>query len=344
MDVLEAPILFEPQLLPKPWGGGEQLRAFGVAVPEGPPVGEIWLVSDVPGRSSRISAGTGRGGTLEELLRRHGPAVLGGASAPAGRFPLLVKLLEIRGRLSVQVHPDAQQARAHGDGPSGKFEAWSVLGAAPEARVALGFDRELRPEEVKELVAAARLDERLNVFEPRPGDAYVISPGCVHAAWGGLLLLEVQETADVTYRLYDWGSVGLDGRPRELHVAKSLAVAKLAPFSPRRPVPPAARTIASGVRARTIIPAGAGPLLYEQLELAPGARTAIGGDDRPWVVVGLTGGTALTPASSERTFVHAARAELRAGEAALWPAAAGPLSLSASEASSCAIAAPAVSG
>lgn len=313
-DERDALIRFAPQVLAKPWGGGAQLRSIGISVPDSPPTGEVWLVSDVPGRSSAIVSGPGRGGTLEDLLRSEGARVLGDSSAASGRFPLLVKLLEVRGALSLQVHPDGQQARRNGDGPSGKFEAWSVLEATAGARTTLGFDRELTVDEVRALVASNQLEERLNTFDAAKGDAYVLPPGTVHAARGGLLLLEVQETADVTYRLYDWGAVGLDGKPRELHLEKALPVANLRPPTPRRPLRPAVLRAGEGTLRRAIVPAGSGPFVYETVELEPGATLEFGGDRRPWVLVGLEGAAFVGGGD--------ARHALRPGEAALWPAAA----------------------
>jgi mannose-6-phosphate isomerase len=307
-----APIRFVPEALPKPWGAGEQLRRLGVSVPEGPPTGEVWLVSDVPGRPSVVASGPFQGKTLADLVRDHGDALLGRARH-LGRFPLLVKLLEVGGRLSLQVHPDASAAARNGDGPSGKFEAWSVLDVAPGARVTLGLDRALEPGEVRALIAANRLEERLNSFTPRAGDAYVITPGMIHAASGGVLLLEVQETADVTYRLYDWGTVGLDGKPRQLHVEKGLACAALEPCSPPRPLAPEAREVAPGARARSVVAPGSGPFAFDVLELDPGARVRAGGDGLPCVYVALEGRPALV--SRGEAVV------LAPGEAALWPAA-----------------------
>ncbi|MEZ0229187.1 MAG: type I phosphomannose isomerase catalytic subunit [Planctomycetota bacterium] len=326
-----APIRFAPQILAKPWGGGSQLRAWGFPVPEVPPTGEVWLVSDVPGKSSRIVSGPGAGGTLEDLLRRDAREVLGDARLLAGRFPILVKLLEVRGALSLQVHPDAEQAQRNGDGASGKFEAWSVLGTAPGARTTLGFDTELRPAEVRALVANAMLQHRLNTFDAQAGDAYVLAPGTVHAARGGLLLLEVQETADVTYRLYDWGAVGLDGRPRELHLEKALAVARLAPLSPRRPPRPVPLDAGPGLRRRTIVSAGAGPFVYELVDLEVGTRLEVGGDRRPWVVIGVEGVPQLEGEP------------LPVGAAALWPGGTAAATVNATSVrATVALAAPAV--
>lgn len=323
-----APLRFEPQVLAKPWGGGRGLRAFGVNVPESPPTGEVWLVSDVPGRASVVSSGPFRGRTLEDLVRSEPLAMLGKVHPPGGRFPLFVKFLEVKGRLSLQVHPDAQQASRNGDGSSGKFEAWSVLATEPGARVVIGFDRPSSPDEVRALIAGGRLEERLNTFEPRAGDAYIISPGTVHAAWSGLVLFEVQETADVTYRLYDWGTVGLDGKPRELHVEKGLGVAKLGVPWRGRPTLPAASPRSPGSKVRTIVGPGAGPFLYELVELERGATYAFGGDERPWVAVAFAGALPLEDGA------------LRAGEAALFPAASPRVEVRATEPTTFALATP----
>jgi mannose-6-phosphate isomerase len=301
-----APILLEPQILSKPWGDGTLLRELGLAVPESPPVGEVWLASDIPGRSSRIVAGMGAGGTLEALLAAERAFVMG-RLAPAERFPVLVKLVEVRGDLSLQVHPDAEGASRLGDGRTGKFEAWFVLAASPRARVTFGLDVPLSREEIRALVASKRLEERLNTFTPAAGDAYVMTPGTIHSGHGGLLVLEAQETCDLTYRLYDWGTVGLDGKPRELHLEKALAVADLTPRTPRRPPPPEARPRGPGVKVRTIV-GSKNPLTFEILDLEPGARAPIGGDRLPTVVVNLAGRVDLAGSALPR------------GHAALWPA------------------------
>lgn len=310
----DAPLTFERQLLGKPWGGADRLRRLGVPVPDS--TGEVWLLSDVEGRPSRVASGRFAGASLRDLVREHPGELLGGAGDEPARFPLLVKLLEVQGRLSVQVHPDGEQARRNGDGPTGKFEAWAVLDAAPESRVSLGLAAPLGCDEVRELVASERLQERLNSFPPRPGDAYVIRPGTIHAASGGVLFLEVQETADVTYRLYDWGVRGPDGRPRELHVEKALACAELGRASagaPPRPLPVAA---APGVEARTIVPLGDGaPFSFEVLDLQPGASVPVGGDGVPWVFVGVAG--------EVRLVARGGSASLSPAVAALWPASLG---------------------
>ncbi|HZV02640.1 MAG TPA: type I phosphomannose isomerase catalytic subunit [Planctomycetota bacterium] len=317
---LDWPIRFERQVLAKPWGGGEQLRDFGVRVPTEPPTGEVWLVSDVPGRSSRITEGAGAGGTLQELLAQNRDAVLGPSEGP---FPLLIKLLEIRGRLSLQVHPDAAAAQRNGDGPSGKFEAWSVLAATPGAWVTLGFDCDLSREEAKRLIETNSLRPRLNTFAPAPGESFAIPTGVVHAAGGGLLVLEVQETCDVTYRLYDWGAVGLDGKPRELHVEKGLAAATLT--KRQRPAPLATRR-EPGVEVRAVVSQDMGPFVYEIARLAPGVAWKPG--PPPWIAVGIdgeveVGGSKLTP-----------------GDAILVPACAENARVSALRQSTCAVASP----
>ncbi len=317
---LDWPIRFEPQVLAKPWGGGDQLKTFGVSVPTEPPTGEVWLVSDVPGRSSRITEGAGAGGTLHELLARHRDAVLGPSEGP---FPLLIKLLEIRGRLSLQVHPDAAAALRNGDGPSGKFEAWSVLAATPEAWITLGFDRDLSREEVKRLIETNSLRPRLNTFAPAPGESFAIPTGVVHAAGGGLLVLEVQETCDVTYRLYDWGAVGLDGKPRELHVEKGLAAATLA----KRPRPaPLTTRREPGVEVRAVVSRDMGPFVFEIARLARGAAWKPG--PPPWIVVGVEGS------------VEVGGSSLRPGDAVLVPASARNPLIGSELGGSCAIALP----
>ena len=200
-----------------PWGGKRLKEVFGKDAPD-ETAGESLEVSCVPGLESRCADGR----PLPELIRRYGQALTG--TSFHGDFPLLLKLLDAREALSVQVHPGVAYAKAH-YGKRGKNEAWVVLDARPGARLICGFKDGVTRE------AVARAADGSDAIEPllrhiavRPGDALFIPEGTVHAIGDGLLLYEIQQSSDLTFRLYDWGRTGRDGRPRALHLRESLDV------------------------------------------------------------------------------------------------------------------------
>lgn len=174
-------------------------------------------------RLSRLGKGEGNIGESWEVWREN---LVAGEGRPFGEvadFPLLVKLLDTRERLSVQVHPDAVQARAIAGAPHGKAEAWVVLEAEPGARIAYGLNRELSEDELRERAESGAIEDDLFWIEPRAGDVIDVPPGTIHAIGPGLFLYEVQEPIDLTWRLYDWG------RGRPLHLAEACAVARRTP-------------------------------------------------------------------------------------------------------------------
>ncbi len=202
-----------------PWGG-ERLRALYGKTPPGDRAGESLELSAIPGLESRDEAGK----TLTELISQLGSRLTGsGVGAP---FPLLIKLIDAKERLSVQVHPDDAYAKER-HGKLGKNEAWHILDARPGARLVLGLREGTG---AKQLEAAAlrgaATEGLLREVAVRAGETYYIPAGTVHAIGGGITLYEIQQSSDVTYRLYDWGRVDARGQGRELHLQDSLAVAK----------------------------------------------------------------------------------------------------------------------
>ena len=228
------------------WGGA-RLPGFldapvGPPLAAGDPVGEAWVLSDVEGSLSRVGAGPHRGRTLRELIAEFPRQLFGDATPPTdGRFPLLLKFIDARRELSVQVHPDDARAAAHrGAGHRGKTEAWVVLDAAPDSRLYAGFRPGVTAADFRAAMAAGTTPDTLHSYAPRPGDTVFLEAGTVHAIGADLLLFEVQQTSDITYRLYDWGRVDeKSGRPRELHVELGLACANFAagPCHPVTPTP-----------------------------------------------------------------------------------------------------------
>lgn len=202
-----------------PWGGYALKKQFGKDTPDDI-TGESLEVSALPGHESCVANGACRGKTLREIFDLWGDRLTG---VPGKTFPLLLKLLDARQPLSVQVHPGDDYARLH-EGKSGKSEAWYILDADPGAKLVYGVDT--RGEDLRSVVKAGKLENCLCWTPVRPGDVFHIPAGTVHALGPGIRCYEIQQSSDVTYRFWDWGRVGKDGRPRELHTARALDVSR----------------------------------------------------------------------------------------------------------------------
>lgn len=211
------PLLFEPNLHKVVWGG-DRLRPFKGLQPDGEPVGESWEVSVVPSSTSIISNGEWKGRDLSTVIADHAEAILGTAvnEKYGGELPLLVKFIDAKRDLSIQVHPnDAMAQREHGK--SGKSEMWYVIKADAGSHLYAGFKKEITPEEYRRRVADGTITEVLADHEVRVGDVFYLPAGRVHAICGGIMLVEVQQSSDITYRIFDYNRPGMDGKPRELH-------------------------------------------------------------------------------------------------------------------------------
>jgi mannose-6-phosphate isomerase len=210
-----APFLIEPRFLPKVWGYADLHPWFDFTASSAEPIGEVWLTGD----ECRVASGPHRGTTLTELFRNASCALLGPAS-PVPQSPLLIKVIFAREKLSVQVHPDDSMAQKYGE-PWGKTECWYALAAEPGAHVAVGLKPGVTLDAVRAGMENGTLEESLNVLKVAPGDMVLVDAGTVHAIWPGSILLETQQNCDITYRMFDYG------RPRELHIEKSLEATKL---------------------------------------------------------------------------------------------------------------------
>jgi mannose-6-phosphate isomerase len=230
---------FEPIFKGAIWGGDALLPLFG-RPPVPAPIGEAWLLSDVDGAESVVQGGPFAGRTLRDLCRDHREELLGPIPLTLGRFPLLLKLIDARQELSVQVHPsDAQAARRH-PGQLGKNEAWVVLRADPAtSRLYVGLERGVSEARLRGAIADGSAASLLHAFTPAPGDCVMLEAGTVHAIGRDLLLFEIQQTSDLTYRLFDWGRVDATGKSRPLHVEDALACTNFlrGPVGPSTPVP-----------------------------------------------------------------------------------------------------------
>lgn len=221
------PIKFKPRIKERIWGGQAILNKKGKAagrLAKDKLYGESWDLSSVKDDISVVANGFLKGNNLEEIIEVYMGELVGEQifEQYGLEFPLLIKYLDCNDKLSVQVHPDdALALERHGS--FGKTEAWYVVDCKPGASIYLGFkDLNLTREEYIAAVAESRLEELLNKVEVKPGDVFFIPAGTVHALGAGLEVVEVQQTSDVTYRIYDWDRVDAEGKSRELHT--SLAV------------------------------------------------------------------------------------------------------------------------
>lgn len=231
------PLRFEPVLKRYLWGGRRLETVLGKPLPPGDDYAESWEVADHASGQSIVAAGQFRGATLQELVKDHGPELLG-KHAPQPRFPLLFKLLDAQKVLSVQVHPNDAAAAKLTPPDLGKTEAWVVLHAEPGSVVYAGLKRGFdRPAFEREVVRGTS-ELCLHKFEPKAGDCIFIPAGVVHALGAGIVIAEIQQASDTTFRLYDWKRIGADGKPRPLHIAESLnaidyAIGPVNPVQPR---------------------------------------------------------------------------------------------------------------
>lgn len=213
------PLTFEPAFKDYPWGGRRLETVLGRTIPDGI-VAESWDIAAHPNGNSVVKVGPLAGKSLPEVMDLLGLALVGERSAAAlesGRFPLLVKVLDANTWLSVQVHPGDEYALAH-EGEPGKTEMWVVLHAEPGAELIYGFTRGVTREIYAQNVAEGRGADGLHRMKVKAGDVIFSPAGTIHALGPGIMVAEVQQNSDTTYRVYDWG------RPRPIHVAKSLDV------------------------------------------------------------------------------------------------------------------------
>jgi mannose-6-phosphate isomerase len=241
------PLRFEPIYEYRPWGGRRLADLITEPLPADIPVGEAWVLSDRDDRPSRVSNGPLVGYSLHQLLLRYPTQMLGDLASRYVRFPLLLKFLDVRTALSVQVHPSSAQKAYLPAGETGKTEAWIVLQTGDSSRVYAGLKAGATAATLRQAISVGELPDQLASFAPEPGDAVLIPAGTVHAL-ADIVVLEVQQNSDVTFRLYDWDNVDAStNQPRALQVEQALACINFGERD-RHPTPPPVQTTASSER------------------------------------------------------------------------------------------------
>ncbi len=219
------PIKFKAEPRERVWGGSYLKNALGKEFDMETQVGESWELWSLFGKSSVIEDGFFAGNTLDDLIETYLGDSIGDKVFEyyRGEFPLLIKILDITGKLSVQVHPDDQTAFER-ENSFGKAEFWYVMNAEPQARIYMGFNKDMTPQELYDRCKNGTLEEVLNVFTPKAGDCIYIEPGCVHSAGGGIVIAEIQQSSDITYRLYDWGRENNPATARRMDLEEAIDI------------------------------------------------------------------------------------------------------------------------
>lgn len=224
------PLKFNPIFKERVWGGRNLERLYHKPLPPDLPIGESWEISDRPGDASVIANGPLAGKDLRWLMENHQRELLGAARSQAGRFPLLVKILDAREKLSLQVHPPADKAAALSGEP--KTEMWFITQAAPDAELYVGLKRGVTRAEFERRTQDGTVADCFHRLQVRAGDTMFLPSGRVHAIGAGLVIFEIQQNSDTTYRVFDWNRADAAGKPRELHMAQSLASIDFSDFEP----------------------------------------------------------------------------------------------------------------
>ncbi|AZQ43666.1 type I phosphomannose isomerase catalytic subunit [Nonlabens ponticola] len=222
------PLTFEPILLEKIWGG-QHLNQLKNIQPPIDQLGESWEISTVPGKVSVVDNGDLKGHNLQQLLDTYPEKILGArlAALYGNKFPLLIKFINAAQDLSIQVHPDDEMA-GNQHNSFGKSEMWYVMDARPGSQLTIGFENNVDELAFAKAVQNKTLPQLLNNIEARQGDAYMIAPGTVHAIGAGITLAEIQQSSDITYRVYDYDRKDSKGNTRELHIDAAMKASNLA--------------------------------------------------------------------------------------------------------------------
>ncbi|MEY2547865.1 MAG: mannose-6-phosphate isomerase [Verrucomicrobiota bacterium] len=216
---LTQPLVFEPLFMERVWGGRRLESLYGKRLPSAALIGESWEIVDRPEAQSVVHEGPLRGITLHDLWSKHRPEIFGNVP-DSPRFPILCKLLDAQENLSLQVHPPRAIAGKLGGDP--KTEMWYVASAAPKARLYAGLKKAVTPEAFTKALEQGKVEKHLHAIEVHPGDSMFLPSGRMHALGAGVVLVEIQENSDTTYRIYDWNRAK-KGRPqRQMHIAEAM--------------------------------------------------------------------------------------------------------------------------
>jgi mannose-6-phosphate isomerase len=243
------PLTFQPIFQERIWGGRNLESLYGKKLPAGKIIGESWEISDRAEANSVVANGPLTGKTLAELMFTRRVEIMGRARSPENRFPLLIKLLDAQDNLSLQVHPPAHLARELGG--CAKTEMWYVAAAEPGARLYAGLRPGITREEFVQKTRAGSVAECFHQLPVRAGDSLFLPSGRVHALGKGLVIFEIQQNSDTTYRVFDWNRVDASGKSRQLHVEESLKCIDFEDFEPALTNGPFTTT-ADGVESRTL--------------------------------------------------------------------------------------------
>ncbi len=306
------PLRFEPIIKELIWGGRKLGVVLNKPIGDGSQYAESWEISDHRNDVSRVADGALAGSTLRELMVEHGEALFGSAVGARAQFPLLIKFIDARQDLSVQVHPDDILGKALVD-DNGKTETWVILQADPGSRIYAGLKAGVTREDMVKAIDAGTVETLIHSFPAEPGQCIFIPAGTVHAIGAGVVLAEVQQMSDATFRLHDWGRVGTDGKPRQLHLDESLQAIdyNAGPVAPLDSTP---ELIAGGTReALSRSPFFA----LERLTLT--GPSTMGMTDRFTIVLGLEGEAEIHSSGGP--------VSIGLGQTVLLPAVVGPCSV-----------------
>lgn len=220
------PLKLRPILRPMIWGGKKLSEFFSKSFPIEEKIGESWEIADYGSYVSIVRNGSYQGRLIDEIIVEFGTELYGSnlRKEQFKRFPLLVKFIDASDKLSLQVHPDDSYGAIHEGGELGKTEMWYIISVEPGAKLACGTLPGTDLNIFMELLNSGNIEKCLNQIEIKPGDAIFIPAGCPHALGAGIVVWEIQETSDLTYRIFDWDRVGVDGKPRPLHINKAFDV------------------------------------------------------------------------------------------------------------------------
>ncbi len=290
------PLRFEPIYQYRLWGGRRLANLLTAPLPGHGPIGEAWALSDRADHASVVASGPLKGWTLRQLIEQSPEQVLGDLAGRFQRFPLLLKFLDVRDTLSVQVHPSDLQTNYLPAGETGKTEAWMVLETGTESRIYAGLKSDTTADDLRRALANGTITDHLTSFRPEPGAAVLIPAGTVHSL-GDVVVFEVQENSDVTFRLYDWDHVDAKtGQPRPLQVDQAMACIDFSQGAVR-PAVPTLEEIGPVRRERLVSCAHFG-----MWRLHGNSPFPVGSATTPRVLVGLAGYGQLEHADSSHAF------------------------------------------